>query len=163
MKLDVGCGDAKVEGAIGLDCVGLPGVDVVHDLNQYPWPFENDSFDEIYLNEVIEHLPNTIKVMEEIYRICKPTGKVHIRVVYWNHMHSISDPQHVSFFNETTWEFFTGKRKKYYTKAAFKMERLEFTYDAFANRIFFRQKWLMRRLAYFLCNIIDGMRVTLVK
>ncbi|MFC1504033.1 methyltransferase domain-containing protein [Spirochaetota bacterium] len=164
--LDVGCGDAKIQrdGAdvIGVDCVQLPGVDVVHDLNKYPWPFENDSFDEIHMKEIIEHLPNTIKVMEEIHRILKPSGSVHIRVIYWNHRHSISDPQHVSFFNEVTWEFFTGKRKGYYTKVQFSMERFEFTYDKKARRIF-RSEKLMRFLSYFLCNVIDGMRLTLVK
>ena len=32
MILDLGCGEAKVEGAIGVDNVVLPTVDVVHDL-----------------------------------------------------------------------------------------------------------------------------------
>jgi SAM-dependent methyltransferase len=162
MILDVGCGDAKVEGAIGIDCANLPGVDVVHDLNIYPWPFDDGIFDEIYMNEIIEHLPDTIKVMEEVFRLLKPGGKLHIRVVYWNHRHSISDPQHVTFFNEVTWEFFTGKRKKYYTKAVFKMEKFKFTYDSLARRIFRNEK-LMKKLSYFLCNIIDGMQLTLVK
>jgi len=62
--LDVGCGTAKVKGAIGLDIAPLPGVDVVHDLNKFPWPFENGTFDEIYMLDVIEHLDDTIGVME---------------------------------------------------------------------------------------------------
>jgi len=62
--LDVGCGTAKINGAIGIDRAKLPGVDIVHDLNDLPWPFENDSFDEVYMNDIIEHLDDTIKVME---------------------------------------------------------------------------------------------------
>ena len=160
--LDVGCGDRKVKGAVGIDIAKLPGVDVVQDLNKYPWPFKDNTFDEVYLNEVIEHLENTVKAMEEIYRILKKGGKLHIRVVYWNHMHSDSDPTHVRKFNEVTWEFFTGKRKTYYTHAKFRMEKFQFTYDPHARRMF-RSEWLMRRLAYFICNIIDGMRLNLVK
>lgn len=160
--LDVGCGDRKVGGAIGIDIAKLPGVDIVHDLNKFPWPFKNNTFDEVYMLEVIEHLENTVKVMEEIYRILKKGGKLQIRVVYWNHMHSASDPTHIKKFNEVTWEFFTGKRKMYYTSAVFKLKKFEFTYDSLARKIF-RSRWLMRRLSYFLCNIIDGMRITLEK
>ena len=160
--LDVGCGDAKVQGAIGLDIVPLDGVDVVHDLNSYPWPFEDESFDEIYMLNIIEHLPNTIRVMEEIYRLLKKEGSVHIVTVYWNHRHSISDPQHCSFFNEVTWDFFTGKRKGYYTNAKFDLVSFKYTFDSKARKYFKFEK-IMEKLSYFLCNIIDGMHVTLKK
>ena len=160
--LDVGCGDIKVEGAVGLDCVALPEVDIVHDLKSYPWPFEDDSFDIVYMNNIIEHLPETFKVMEEIHRILKVGGKVKIITVYWNHFHSITDPQHVTFYNEYSWDFFTGKRKGYYTKARFEIESLELTYDSYAKRIF-KSKRLLNFLAHFLSNIIDGIHVVMVK
>ncbi|MEI6079326.1 MAG: class I SAM-dependent methyltransferase [bacterium] len=160
--LDVGCGDAKVKGAIGIDCAKLPDVDVVHDLSKYPWPFEDNSFDEIYMNNIIEHLPNTIKVMEEVHRILKKGGLLRIQVVYWNHMHSVSDPQHVTFFSEHSWDFFTGKRKGYYTNFKFDMVELNYIYDEYAKK-FFRSEWLMKRLAYFLCNVKQGMNVILKK
>lgn len=160
--LDVGCGDAKVNGAIGMDIAPLEGVDIVHNLTSYPWPFEDETFDEIYMLNIIEHLPNTIQVMEEIYRILKKGGLVHIVTVYWNHRHSISDPQHCTFYNEVTWEFFTGQRKGYYTKAQFEMISFKFTYDPLAKKYFKFEK-LMKKLSYFLCNIIDGMHITLKK
>ncbi len=161
--LDVGCGDMKVKNAIGIDCAILPGVDIVHDLNKYPWPFKKETFDEIYMLNIIEHLPNAIKVMEEVHRILKKDGKVHIVTVYWNHRHSVTDPQHVSSFNEHTWDFFTGKRKGYYTKARFKLEKFKFTYDKKAAIVFLNIKPLMRLFSYFLCNVIDGMHLTLRK
>ncbi|UCH07499.1 MAG: hypothetical protein JSV55_00415, partial [Deltaproteobacteria bacterium] len=37
-NLDIGCGPAKADGFIGLDIRDLPGVDLVHDLNEIPWP-----------------------------------------------------------------------------------------------------------------------------
>ena len=40
--LDLGCGSVKAEGAVGLDNVGLPGVDIVHDLLDFPYPIENE-------------------------------------------------------------------------------------------------------------------------
>lgn len=160
--LDVGCGDAKVKGAVGIDCVKLSGVDIVHNLNSYPWPLKANSFDMVYMNNIIEHLPNSIKVMEEIYRILKKGGKVKIVTVYWNHYHSITDPQHISFFNEYSWDFYTGQRKGYYTKSRFKLESMELTYDRIARRLFRNEK-LLRFLSRYLCNIIDGINVIMVK
>lgn len=160
--LDVGCGDAKVEGAIGIDSVNLPGVDIVHDLTVYPWPIEDESCDIVYLNNIIEHLPNPIRVMEEVYRILKKGGKAKIVVVYWNHLHSVTDPQHVSFFNEYSWDFYTGNRKGYYTKCRFQIEEITFTYDTYAKKIF-RPKKLLHFASRFFCNVIDGMNVTMVK
>jgi len=37
-------------------------------------PFEDDSFDIIFCNHVLEHIPNDTKAMQELYRILKPGG-----------------------------------------------------------------------------------------
>ncbi|HPC10341.1 MAG TPA: class I SAM-dependent methyltransferase, partial [archaeon] len=67
MKLNIGCGKKILKGYINLDVVKLPGVDIVHDLNKYPWPFKDNYFDEIYADNVLEHLDDIIKPIEEIW------------------------------------------------------------------------------------------------
>jgi SAM-dependent methyltransferase len=37
-------------------------------------PFENESFDVILCNHVLEHIPNDKKAMEELFRVMKPEG-----------------------------------------------------------------------------------------
>lgn len=160
--LDVGCGDAKVPGAIGIDKADLTGVDVVHDLNQFPWPLDDETFDEIYMNDIIEHLDDSIKVMEQVYRLLKPGGKVYIRVVYWNHRYSYGDPTHVKVFNEITFEQLSGKWRDWYTKARFDIKDIEYIWDGRAKRIF-RFKKLLSFLSYFLCNVKQGLKVTMIK
>ncbi len=160
--LDIGCGTDKVQGAVGIDRVKLPGVDVVHDLNKFPYPFKNETFDEVYLLDVIEHLDNVVGVIEECYRLLKPGGKLHIRVVYWNHKYAWSDPTHNRGFSEISFEFFTGKRRSYYTKAHFKDMSISYIYDQRALKIF-KSKRLVKLLSKFLCNTIQGMNVILIK
>ena len=160
--LDVGCGLAKQEGAIGVDTHPLPGVDVVHNLEEYPWPFEDDRFDEVLMHDIIEHLPDTIKTMEECFRILKPGGLLKIRVVPYNHYYAYSDPTHVKFFTDLTWKFFTGEWRSYYTPIRFEMVSLTHTFDTMA-RALFRSERLMRFLSRYLWNIIDGMYVILRK
>jgi SAM-dependent methyltransferase len=158
--LDVGCGDRKTEGAIGIDIVALPGVDVVHDLDVYPWPFEDGSFDKVFMLNIIEHLDDTIKAMREVHRILKPGGIVHIETCYWNYKHAFSDPTHKRFFTETTWDFFTGRRKPYYMDFVFEPVSFVWQYD---YHLKFLPKCLKRFLGIFLCNVIEGMVVELRK
>jgi predicted SAM-dependent methyltransferase len=163
MILDLGCGLNKQPEAIGVDNVLLEGVDIVHDLNIFPYPFKSNSMDEIYLNDVLEHLDDIIKVMGECHRILKSGGILHVRVVHWSHRYSYSDPQHKHYFSEIIWEFFTGKRRVYYTNFFFKDLRLEYIFDNKAKKKYGENEIKLLEKAYFHQNIIQGMKITLVK
>ena len=75
-SLDLGCGSLKVSGAVGLDNVSIPGVDIVHDLLDFPYPIENESYENIYLNHVIEHfeLNDFEKILKECSRVLTSNG-----------------------------------------------------------------------------------------
>ena len=60
-RLHLGCGNEILPGWINHDLVALPGVDVVHDLDAYPWPFETDQFTEVRLYHVLEHLAEPVR------------------------------------------------------------------------------------------------------
>ncbi|PYQ55301.1 MAG: hypothetical protein DMF78_02450 [Acidobacteria bacterium] len=77
--LDLGCGAHKTEGAFGIDSVSLPGVDLVHDLEARPYPLPDDCADQVVLNHVVEHFAETLPLMEEVWRIARPGGRVLIR------------------------------------------------------------------------------------
>jgi len=46
-KLHLGCGKIIKEGYVNLDIQKLPGVDVIHDLNKFPYPFKDNSFQNL--------------------------------------------------------------------------------------------------------------------
>ena len=128
-KLHIGCGHQVFEGWINLDIAPLPDVDIVHDLTQFPWPFEDGQFNEIYMKDVLEHLPDTIRTLEEIYRITEPGAKIFIAVPFWNSFEAITDPTHVKQFNEYSFEFFDPSKRRcknrpYYTHARFKVVKI---------------------------------------
>lgn len=56
IKLDLACGQNKREGFTGVDIAGNP--DIIHDLNVYPYPFDDNSVDEIYCSHYVEHIPH---------------------------------------------------------------------------------------------------------
>ena len=97
MKLNLGCGENHKEGYVNVDKLGSP--DITHDLESFPWPWGDKSIDEIYMNHILEHLGETsdvyIKVIQELYRICKPGAIIQINVPHPRHDDFISDPTHV--------------------------------------------------------------------
>ena len=128
--LDLGCGNRKRPGAIGLDVNPDTQADVVHSLDRFPYPFETSSFDEIYADNVVEHLEDVIKTMEELHRISKPGGLVKVIVPYFRSQWAFIDPTHRRYFTVDSFTYFDGGHvhsKLYnYSRARFALERLVF-------------------------------------
>ena len=98
VKLDLGCGEAKAEGFIGVDKRSLPGVDVVLDLSSgpgsEPWPWEDGSVDEINCSFMLPYLSSEARIyfMDECHRILKKGSKMGLRVAHSSCMRSLIDP-----------------------------------------------------------------------
>tara|TARA_B100000768_G_scaffold180850_1_gene201915 strand:+ start:1238 stop:1780 length:543 start_codon:yes stop_codon:yes gene_type:complete len=135
--LDLGCGKKKRVGSIGVDWSDRHDADVIHDLNVFPYPFESSTFDEIYIDNTLEHLDDVIRVMEEIYRICKPGGLVKVIVPYFRSVWACIDPTHKHFFTVNSFAYFDPDHiicQRYdYSPARFKKEKIIFN-ETFQNR-----------------------------
>jgi SAM-dependent methyltransferase len=123
-RLHLGCGNDVLAGWVNHDLVALPGVDVVHDLEVFPWPFEDDRFSRVRLYHVLEHLSEPIRAIEELHRITRAGGTVEVRVPYWNSQDWATDPTHRTPFNEYSFNFFDpetyhGRERPYYSTARF--------------------------------------------
>lgn len=130
MKIDFGCGQRKKEGYVGVDKLSFSGVDVVHDLNIFPYPFEDDTAEDIWMDNILEHLDNPLKVMEEIYRISRDGARVVVGVPYFRSFYATIDPTHKNFFGVWWFNYFNPSHQFHsrygYTKAQFRLDRLEF-------------------------------------
>ena len=97
LKLNLGCGEKRLPGYINVDKFGNP--DIKHDLESFPWPWENNSISEIKLIHVLEHLGKETEtyfgILKEIYRICKNGAKIFIIVPHYRHEFFYDDPTHV--------------------------------------------------------------------
>lgn len=122
--LDVGCGTCKFDGATGVDCIELPGVDIVTDLNTFPWPFEDNSFDRVIFKHSISHFKDVIAVMEEVNRIAKNGAVIDIIAPHFTSDNFYTDPTHrVSIGYRSMYYFCTNiENWKYkYSKADYEL------------------------------------------
>ena len=83
-KLNVGCGRDIKEGWVNLDCIEAKGINVVHNLDSFPYPFEDNTFDEVLASQIIEHLSNPEGFIRELWRISKPNVKINIGTVHFS-------------------------------------------------------------------------------
>ena len=147
--LDLGCGLRKRPGAMGIDVNPRSQADVIHDLNRFPYPFPDNDFDEIICDNIIEHLDDFLKVMEELHRVAKPLALVTIVVPFYSHQQAHTDPTHRHFFGVHSFDYFidgTANVGFQYSKSKFTLLSVEFEKEltqrhwfdrmivAFANR-----------------------------
>lgn len=95
--LDIGCGENKLEAAIGLDIDKTKDVDVIADA-QY-LPFKDEVFEYVYSSHLIEHFSHreVKEVVKEWVRVLKKGGTIEIRCP-WLRIRALM------FFLRPTWE-----------------------------------------------------------
>jgi SAM-dependent methyltransferase len=110
IRLDLGCGSNKNTGFVGMDYRALPGVDIVHDLEVFPYPLPNECCSMVVASHVLEHIDphgyTFIKLMNEVWRIMMPGGEFVISVPYAGSSGYWQDPSHCNGINELTWDYF---------------------------------------------------------
>jgi SAM-dependent methyltransferase len=119
--LDVGCGASKLPGAVGLDISADTAADVVHDLDEFPYPIESSSFEEIVLQDVIEHVREPIRVFEELHRIARPGARVQLRTPHFSSALAYGDPTHRHYFSTIAIRSLAQPRFAHYTDVRFRV------------------------------------------
>lgn len=110
VRLDIGCGANKQEGFVGMDRQALPGVDIVHDWNEYPWPLPDESCILVLASHVVEHVNPAdggfLRWMDELWRVCRVDAEVAIACPHGSSQGYLQDPTHCNALNEATWAYF---------------------------------------------------------
>src|SRR4051812_7625885 len=105
--IDLGCGDSKQPGYIGIDRFVLPGVDIVCDLD-LGIPLKSDSVEYLLASHSLEHLRDLPAAIEEIFRVCKDRALITIIAPYEATQLNRANPYHFQAWNEHTPRFFTA-------------------------------------------------------
>jgi SAM-dependent methyltransferase len=161
--LDVGCGVNKYPGAIGIDRIPGTAADVLCDLDFFPWPLRDASFDQVRAVHVIEHVADVIRTMEEFHRLLRPGGVLYIATPHYTDFSSFCDPTHRWHLNSFSLRYFGADNAGfgYYSGVRFreKSVRLKLLslwrmlgFEALVNAFpRFRRFW-----EHYLCYVVRG-------
>ena len=106
MKLYLGAGQKRLAGYVHVDIVGCDGIDVIHDLDQVPWPWADDSVEAIVAEDLVEHLNmNLIRFCNEAWRVLAPGGELFVRTPHHTGDSSWIDPTHRWHLNEQAFHY----------------------------------------------------------
>lgn len=96
--LDLGCGKKKRPGSIGVDFSDRHHADVIHDLNVFPYPFENDSIDK--------NIPMFIFKLINENKYISPFGGLLLIELHSPHRLDINDTyKEFEFYQDQQFEF----------------------------------------------------------
>ena len=145
----------KAQGRVTLDVMDLPDIDVVCDLNE-GFPFlPDDSVDEIYSHNTLEHIDQLLVLMDEIHRVLKRNGRKRLFVPHFSNPYYYSDPTHHHFFGFYTFYYFSDEQghlkrpvPSFYFSRKFVVERLRLRFISP-----FRVINVMYRLVEWLVNL----------
>lgn len=142
VRIDLGCGQYKQPGFVGVDIREHPNVDVVQDLEEYPWVFPDRCAELVVASHLVEHINPArggfIRFMDEVWRILQYGGKFMISAPYAGSPGYWQDPTHVNPCTEITWAYFDpleqnsgGQLYKIYKPKPWKI--LANTYEVIGN------------------------------
>jgi len=133
MKLNLAVGMKAEEGYINTDIRKFKGVDKVFNLNKYPYPFTDNSFEEIKIFNSIHIIENLVRFLEEIYRIAKPNSILKIEASFFLSTENANDPYKKTDIGYNTFEMFDADLDYedcyYRPKATFKTIKREWIFS----------------------------------
>jgi len=135
--LDLGCGAKKWPDALGVDVSADTEADVVHDLETFPYPLEDNSFDVVMLQDVIEHIGDLYGLMREVHRVARRDARVLIRTPHFSSILAYGDPTHKHYLSLLAVEGLAEPGFAHYTNKRFRV---------LSNRV---DLWLPFRVAGF--------------
>ena len=110
MKINLGCGTNIRPGFVNIDICKHDGVDIVHNLDVFPWPIKDNSADFVMAFDVLEHVRESEKFLEELHRILKTGGIAEIRVPHFRSDAAYAIFGHRNFYHENAIDWITGKK-----------------------------------------------------
>ena len=128
VKLNLGAGLDKLNGFKNLDKKDF-------DLNKFPYPIKTSSVDEVYMKYVLEHLDDPIRVLKELYRICK--NEAEIKLILPFGVRGLCNIQHRTFWNNYSLDFVERNNKRHYY-----LDKEEFVILAKYTKPYWWASWL---------------------
>jgi len=136
LRLNLGCGSDIRPGYCNVDVSAHAGVDVVHDLNVYPWPWSVNSVDEILAIDVAEHLTDFIGFCNEAHNVLRDGCDMTLQVPHSSSRNYWIDITHKRAFDERSFDYFDDRTElgrlygRHYTSKRWRLISVTRSYES---------------------------------
>lgn len=95
-RLNLGCGATTYKECVNVDVSLNVAADVILDLDTAAlWPFEENTFNQVYASHILEHLKHPLRAMENLHRVCAPGAVAVFKLPYGSSDNAWEDPTHI--------------------------------------------------------------------
>ena len=111
IKLNLGASSTYIPGFVNIDI--SPKADIVLDLGKDRLPFADNSVEVVFSYHTLEHIPDYLFALSEIFRVLKHGGRLLVGVPYVTLTeYNLVNPYHLHNFNEYSFDFFDFDKLK---------------------------------------------------
>ena len=152
-QVNISLGGASIESKNYINVDIKPGldIDIVHDLETYPWPFPDECADLIIASHIVEHVNPAkfgfINWMNEAWRILKVGGQMMVGTPYAGSIGYWQDPTHINGCNEITFYYFDPDQQidkqelyHYYKPKPWKVQNIAFNIEGNLEVLLIKRK-----------------------
>jgi len=107
MKLMLGSGNAPGRGEewVNIDIVNF-GNNIVHNLSEFPWPFSDNFFAHVEATDVLEHIVDAVRFINEMIRVGQVGCTYHVQVPNAAFPEAVwTDPEHIRGFAMRSFDY----------------------------------------------------------
>jgi hypothetical protein len=114
LKLNIGCGNKKIDGYLGIDKYKCDAADYICDIEVEKLPFEDNIVSAIILDNVIEHFYDLPKVINELVRVSCKGCIIKIITPHFSSLASWIDPTHIHHLSYYSFDHFEKMSVSHY-------------------------------------------------
>lgn len=157
-KLNFGCGDNIKKEWDNCDIQKSKEI-ISFDFNKFPYPLKDNVYDYILIESVLFSLNDIIKVLNELWRICKPEGTIEITEAYYNNKGAFTDVSTKHFFSDSTFIELIAQSNTINKINKCKIVEIDLISTIIGK--FISCKWLREKLALIFGGLISHVHVKL--
>lgn len=134
MKINLGCGNKEKSGFIGVDAHPCKAANLLCNLN-HSIPFTHSSIEGVWLDNVIEHIPDIQQLMQEIHRVCRDGAEVTVITPHFASFDSWRDPTHIHHLSYFSMDHFEKKGVSHYTGGGYQVIKRKLSFSGILGNI----------------------------
>lgn len=127
MKINLGCGNKRKDGYVGIDMFACEAVDIIANVAE-GIPLADGTVTDVWMDNFIEHVPDIPRLMRELHRVCAAGARITAFTPHYSSIASWRDPTHIHHLSYFSMDHFEKRGVAHYTGGGFRVEQRKLSF-----------------------------------